>query len=314
MLADHKYFTFINDVDKDMQVSQPANNMVYFSILQEGNSDNPFRNFSIKYSIAGTIHYKIGNKEFRITDGTYLLSSRQPGLAFFKSAEPVKAICIDICPATIAEAFTILTAKYDYNFDNYLAGFFDYPNFFEHQDSMDQSMFQIKVEHLSKILISKEVFCSQLNKEWFLDLAQKIVIQEHGLHKAINGIKSLKYSTRKETLERLYRGKEYMDANFFKNPEIKEIALYSNLSEFHFFRCFRQAFGISPYQYLLRKRLEYATELLKCKKFRIAKVATLTGFPDPFTFSKAYKRIFGFAPSLLGIVSPKQRGLACEFS
>ena len=88
-----------------------------------------------------------------------------------------------------------------------------------------------------------------------------------------------------------------MDDNFLTIDDVTEVALASNLSEFHFFRSFKQAFGITTYQYILNKKLELARTMLHDKNSSITAIASVCNFPDLFTFSKAFKRRFGIAPS-----------------
>jgi len=85
--------------------------------------------------------------------------------------------------------------------------------------------------------------------------------------------------------------------HFLENPVIRTIAIESNMSEFHFFRCFKNVLGITPYQYLLEKRLQHSYSLLKQKELLISTIAKECGFPDVFTFSKAFKRKYGLSPS-----------------
>jgi AraC family transcriptional regulator len=92
-------------------------------------------------------------------------------------------------------------------------------------------------------------------------------------------------------------GKQFMDENFLTINDVSEVALASNLSEFHFFRSFKQAFGTTTYQYILNKKLELARTMLQEKDASITAIASMCNFPDLFTFSKAFKRRFGIAPS-----------------
>jgi AraC family transcriptional regulator len=95
----------------------------------------------------------------------------------------------------------------------------------------------------------------------------------------------------------LQMGKQFMDDNFLDIQDVSEVAVASNLSEFHFFRSFKQAFGITTYQYILNKKLELARTLLQDKNVSVTAIASTCNFPDLFTFSKAFKRHFGISPS-----------------
>ena len=86
--------------------------MVYYSELNEWFTANAFRSFSLKYVIDRCIYYKAGNKEHAVNAGSFLLACKQPDVkAYFDSKTTVKSICIDICSATLAEAFTVMSAK-----------------------------------------------------------------------------------------------------------------------------------------------------------------------------------------------------------
>ena len=86
---------------------------------------------------------------------------------------------------------------------------------------------------------------------------------------------------------------------FLQIKEIKEIADHCGMSEYHFFRLFKAVIGISPHQYLIRKRIENAHALLSDKSHSVSDVAFLCGFADVFSFSKAFKKHTGTPPSLL---------------
>ena len=117
--------------------------MVYYSELNEWFTGNAFRSFSLKYVVDKCIYYKVGNKEYEVNGGNFLLACRQPYVkAYFESKEIVKSICIDICSATVAEAFTIMSAKEDHDFDNYRAKYFRYPEFFESVCPVGSSQFK----------------------------------------------------------------------------------------------------------------------------------------------------------------------------
>src|SRR4030095_2395195 len=115
------YFNTITEQNKLILNKGGNSNAVYYSELNEWFTSNAFRSFSLKYVVDRCIYYKVGNKEHEVKSGNILLACRQPYVkAYFDSKDIVKSICIDISPATVAEAFTILSTKENYQFDDYL--------------------------------------------------------------------------------------------------------------------------------------------------------------------------------------------------
>jgi AraC family transcriptional regulator len=296
------FFHTITEENK-LTLNKPSDSdVVYYSELNDWFTGNAFRSFSLKYVVDRCIYYKVGNKEHAVNEGNFLLACKQPDVnAYFDSKKAVKSICIDICPATVAEAFTVLTAQNDHDFDNYLSGYFKTPEFFETVCPVNAAHFGNKLNDLVTA-ISRGQAQHFINREWFLDLIEKIIFHEYGNYLALNGIRSVKLETRKEILHRLKIAKQYMDEGYLTIDEIKHVASFCNLSEFHFFRSFKQAFRVSPYQYLLNKRLESAKELIIKGDMSITQIAAHCNFPDIFTFSKAFKRRFMVAPSQLNVI------------
>ena len=292
-----QFFCTITEQNK-LSLNKPVDaDVVYYSELNEWFTWNAFRNFSLKYVVDRCIYYKIGNKEFPVPAGNLMLGCKQPNVkAYFDSPEKVKSICIDIRTATVAEAFTVLSQKDDVDFDNYLAGYFQHPLFFESVAPVNSSVFQEKLTHLLKSITANKTD-ELINREWFLDLVEKIIYHEYGNYLALNGIRSVKWSTKKELLHRLHTAKQFMNDSFLTINDIASIATIASLSEFHFYRSFKEAFGVSPYQHLLNKRLQFAKELMSKNDQSISTIALQCNFPDLFTFSKAFKRQFGISPS-----------------
>lgn len=87
----------------------------------------------------------------------------------------------------------------------------------------------------------------------------------------------------------------------FQDPNFNLGALIhsSGYSANYFRSRFAEAEGIPPHQYLLKKRLEYAEELLQNDgdSVRIANVAQECGFSDPQYFSRMFKKWRGVSPS-----------------
>ena len=296
------YFHTITEQNK-ATLNKPSNtDLVYYSELNSWYTENSFRSFGLKYVIEQNIYYKVGKKEHAVNAGTFLLGCKQPYVnAYFESQQKVRSICIDICPATIAEAFTVLTAQEEHDFDNYLSGYFKTPDFFEAVCPVQAASFGKKLDDLV-VAIAENRAQALIDEEWFLDLAEKIIFHEYGNYLALNGIRSVRLETRKEILRRLTIAKQYMSECFLDITSVQQVAEACNMSEFHFFRSFRQAYNLTPYQYLLKKRLLLAKALIASGGSSITAIAEHCRFPDLFTFSKAFKRAFNISPSLIAAV------------
>ena len=73
-----------------------------------------------------------------------------------------------------------------------------------------------------------------------------------------------------ELLRRLLRAKDRMDAASHEDWPVRRLAQVSRVSEAHFARSFKQAFGVPPHRYLLTRRIERATALLRAGAGRSA--------------------------------------------
>lgn len=88
---------------------------------------------------------------------------------------------------------------------------------------------------------------------------------------------------------------EFIEGTLDRRVSLRQIAEAVALSPFHFARSFRTATGLSPYQFVLRRRVERASELL-LRGFEIAAAATACGFADQSHLTTHFKRRWGMTP------------------
>jgi AraC-like DNA-binding protein len=99
-----------------------------------------------------------------------------------------------------------------------------------------------------------------------------------------------------ELLRRLLRAKDRMDAASHEAWPVRRLARVSNVSEAHFARSFKQAFGVPPHRYLLTRRIERATALLRDTELSITEIAFRTGWESLGTFGRTFRDITGESP------------------
>jgi transcriptional regulator GlxA family with amidase domain len=114
-----------------------------------------------------------------------------------------------------------------------------------------------------------------------------------------------------ELLRRLLRAKDRMDAASHETWPVRRLARVSGVSEAHFARSFKQAFGVPPHRYLLTRRIERATALLRDTDLSVTEIAFQTGWESLGTFGRTFRDITGESPSA---IRARTRGAARELS
>lgn len=99
-----------------------------------------------------------------------------------------------------------------------------------------------------------------------------------------------------ELLRRLLRAKDRMDAASHEAWPIDRLARVSHVSEAHFARSFKDAFGVPPHRYLLTRRIERAVTLLRETDLPITEIAYQTGWRSLGTFGRIFRDITGDNP------------------
>lgn len=96
---------------------------------------------------------------------------------------------------------------------------------------------------------------------------------------------------------RLDRAIDYIEANLAEPIALADVANTAGLTRMHFAAQFRAATGYRPHEYLLRRRIETAQDLLSRPDFSLVDAALSVGFQSQAHFSTVFKRLVGQTPS-----------------
>jgi AraC family transcriptional regulator len=128
-----------------------------------------------------------------------------------------------------------------------------------------------------------------------------------GLHASGNdglaAISAKRKSTREEVFRRLFLAELYIQDNCCEPLTIDDMAKEACMNKFHFLKLFKQRYGVTPHQYLVRLKLEHARTLLSSGKYSVSEACQQIGFESPATFTHLFKRIYGFLPSKFPILN-----------
>jgi AraC-like DNA-binding protein len=95
----------------------------------------------------------------------------------------------------------------------------------------------------------------------------------------------------------LLRAKDLIDARYRDALDVPALARAARLSPAHFSREFRRAFGETPHQYLLTRRLERAAALLRATDHSVADICFTVGLSSVGSFTTSFGRTYGRTPT-----------------
>ncbi len=98
------------------------------------------------------------------------------------------------------------------------------------------------------------------------------------------------------TLRRLCQVRDLMRDCLDEELSLADLSLEAGLSEWHFLRAFRAAFGETPHAFLTRIRLERARHLLTVTTRSVTEICLDVGFSSPGSFSTLFSRSAGLSP------------------
>jgi AraC-like DNA-binding protein len=93
----------------------------------------------------------------------------------------------------------------------------------------------------------------------------------------------------------LARAREYVRAHVAAPLSLDGLARVACLSKFHFLRAFTRAYGVSPREYQMQRRLALARTLVEAGE-ALSSVAYDTGFADQSHLTRRFKQAFGMTP------------------
>ncbi len=89
----------------------------------------------------------------------------------------------------------------------------------------------------------------------------------------------------------------FMDQHYQQCPSLETIAQAATVAPNYFHSLFKQYCGLTPYQYMLNKRMSLAQHLLFTSDLPIKTIAAKAGYPCPFHFAKIFRQYFKQSPS-----------------
>lgn len=171
------------------------------------------------------------------------------------------------------------------------------PRLFEHLRDCDRSF--ISVMHYVAHHICAGVDDPQWYEEQVGFLLRRLLAHEITLARTVSNMTHMKSWKRRETFTRLSRVTDLIHSCYDRWLTIDELADTAHWSRFHMMREFKAVHGISPYEYLQRRRTQTAARLLCSTELSVAEIVERTGFHERSTLLRRLRRTRGLGARAL---------------
>jgi len=270
------------------------NNIIYsgprtYKSLQQSTAD-----FSLRFVLSGKEDYCIGRRNLTIYPDSFLILNKGTQYSsIIDCASPVHSFAISFDEQFIEDFKRRRMVKgdklfkVDYNIQETVFNETIYP--------FEGDML-LNIQHLKYYLDCGMQDEKLINEHLDNCLASYFKIYTEEISQKADRLNFLNRSTKMEILRRLNLAKEYLYTNYNRNIGLDELAEYACLSVNHLLRTFKQAFSLTPHQFLVQLRLQRAQVLLKNTDYPVNEVVNLIGFECPSSFIRLFREHFQTTP------------------
>lgn len=282
----------------------------FFSSAKHGNAfdytrvkqlqgETKFRNIGLRYVSEGMETYRVNGHSYDVRAGQYLVVNHHQGGAklHVDTNEYSYGICMDINPEIVTEVVGGHLRPDLTHWDPDLENFFTTPQFLEQYHPGGKTRLGAFFQAANIMLKQGNLFEEAEQNEFYFRAAELLLEDSVVISKHLQQIKVVKAITKRELYQRIVKGRNLICDNYARPITMPMIAREVGMSEYHFFRMFRQVYRMSPHQFLASRRTEAAQTALLKTDITFSELALNTGFADVFSFSKAFKKATGMAPS-----------------
>jgi AraC-like DNA-binding protein len=122
-------------------------------------------------------------------------------------------------------------------------------------------------------------------------LLECLALRIAGANAPLAGAETLAFSTYQQC-------RRHIERHFLRLRTLDQIAAECHANASYLCRLFKRYDHQSPYQYLLRLKMNHAAEQLQQAGVLVKQVAEEAGFSDPFHFSRVFKKILDVSPAV----------------
>jgi AraC family transcriptional regulator len=232
---------------------------------------------SIRAAWSGEERCHFDGRSIAVDDDNFLILNNGCVCAIeIESAQPVESFSIHFRPGLAERAYGAMTLSLEKALDQGDAVIERSAEFAQNLQPHDKQVSPvlrfIKV-HLLRGLDEEAWYEEQLQF-----LVERMLAHRSSLLERIDSLQVIRATTRSEIYRRISLATDYLHSNYVQPLDLDTLAKAAFLSKFHFLRLFTLVHGLTPHQYLQRKRTNAALRLLQSTTLHMDAIASRVGF------------------------------------
>ncbi len=249
---------------------------------------------SLKTVISGQEHYIIDGRRYTVDQNNFLILNEGTWYeSYIRDGECAESLTINFNLQAQLAAVNLIAASAAQLIDNNLEVPYVFPEFMLRLYPRTD-YFTLHLQRLRQLVSMQQM--DLLAEETVHQLLADLMKLSVRTSREVDNIVAKKRSTREELYRRLHIAKDFIHSNYATNISLDLLAKTSYLNSYYLLRAFKSYFGVSPGQFLIRRRMEVANSLILNTLQPVNQICYAVGYHDLSSFSKLYKDYFKLSP------------------
>lgn len=268
-------------------------NIIFNTVSSSSSCDDHVGCLSFKTVLSGEEWYTVNKRKIAVRPGKFLILNDDQNYACRIDQDKVKGFSVFFKKEFAAEVFRNELNNEEILLDHPFDLGHPLPEFYQALNSIPSAL-QLQLEKL--IVELENDGYHALTDEKLIFLLQHLLQTHRSDVKLIDRVAAIKPSSKKEIYKRLCIAKDFLHSTFMDKVDLNTMSNIACLSVPQLVRQFKSTFKVTPYQYLVQLRLQYAVELLRYSDKSIHEITWLCGFENVSAFCRAFKSAYGIPP------------------
>jgi AraC family transcriptional regulator len=250
---------------------------------------------SIKFVLSGEEYYQTDNSRYLVTPSNFLiLNNNTEYSSFIDADEEVESFTFNFAEKYVSAALTGMIGHPEKLLDDASLHVATHIKFVEQTYFGEHAIFSLK-NKMRELTATFEERNEEIS-ELFNELLYVLLLLNKKVQYEIDGIKAIKNSTKEELYKRLNYARDYIECCFDQDINLTKMACIACLNREYFIRQFKLYFGITPTQYLIKRRMQAALHIVKTSDCSILEVCKQVGYSDLTSFGKLFRKFYHLSP------------------